>query len=174
MPVLANVTAFVTLTGPRRVSENGCACTVNVGVIRPALKAMLLVVSASTTLVLAVTCALNAVNSLFTTSKVLNGLVAPTAPFTLINAMFPPSRVKLRVPAVSPSIDCSNVICPAAVTRTSVKILTMSLNTASVVVWMLAPLRWVCPSAVVNESVVKLNSGMMLPTLPPRTVIPVS
>ena len=39
---------------------------------------------------------------------------------------------------------------------------------------MIAPLICVSPAAVVNESVIKLKSGLSLPILPPNTVVPLS
>ena len=110
VPVLAKVTASVTATLARKIKLNGWAATVNVGVVKPPLKAMVFCVLVNTTLVLVVTGPVKVVNSLFTTSKVFNGLVAPTAPSTLIAAILPPSSVRLRVPGASPSIVLTNVI----------------------------------------------------------------
>ena len=109
VPVLAKVTALIKATLARKIKLNGCAATVNVGVVKPPLNAMVCCVSLKTTLVAVVTGPMKVVNSLFTTSRVFNALVSPTAPSTLIAAILPPSSFKLRAPAVSPSMVLAKV-----------------------------------------------------------------
>ena len=117
---------------PRKVNANGSAATVNVGVVRPALKAMAWAstVSVNTTRVPVVTALLNVVVLLLTTSKVLSAALPPTTPCAVMLPKLPASSVKLRVLAVSPLTVCMNFKSPPVCTATSVKTFTMSLNTA--------------------------------------------
>ena len=121
LPVLAMLTGLFTDTFPSNLKSNPADWTVNVGVVKPPLKAMPKRVSDNTTLWPVVTAASKLLDSLFITCNTCNGTHPPISSSTLMAALAPPFKYKLcGLPALALSTVFSKRSWPAARKVTSV------------------------------------------------------